>query len=177
MPKKVRLVGWVFLLLGAGALTILALQAQFMLLWHAYYSHFPYPGYSYAMQQVGAVAPFLTASVRSTQVARVVLGCLSGLTWWFPGRRLAPAVLALWTGVTIALVEIWAGQRGSAAADRRRAPPAPANGSALGASTDVLGASRGSGYGTGPRNACRRGRDSGLPDPAGQGAGDGRTRY
>lgn len=82
------------------------MQLQFILLWRAYYSHFPYPGYSHAMQ-VGAVAPFLTASVRSTQVTRFVLSCLSVITLWFPGRRLVVAMLALWTGVMMAVVGIW----------------------------------------------------------------------
>ena len=106
MPERVRRVGWIFLLMGAGAVTVLALQLQFVILWHAYYSRFPYPGYSYAME-VGAVAPFLMASVRSTQITRFVLSRLSVTTWWFPGRRLAGAGLALWTGVMIAVVGIW----------------------------------------------------------------------
>lgn len=29
------------------------------------------------------------------------------MTWWFPGRRLVGAVLALWTGVMLAVLGIW----------------------------------------------------------------------
>lgn len=103
-----RYASWTFAALGAGA--FLLLQLHFAIAWKSYYAHFPFMGYQRAMES-GLIPPSLTTSTRSLLVGRVVLVLLPLGSLWFRNGRRRDALLALWSGVMLALVLVWVGTK------------------------------------------------------------------
>ena len=95
----------VFALLGG--LAFLALQWQLSHAWTSYYSRFPWRGYEQAMRE-GHVAPVLTTSPRSLLIGRVVLLLFPLVALWFGAGRPITSTMALWGGVMVSVVAIWA---------------------------------------------------------------------
>jgi hypothetical protein len=101
-----RYPNWVFGL--CGLVCILALQLHFASAWTEYYMRFPLRGNGRAMA-AGRVPPFLTTSTQSLLVGRVMLVSLPLITLWFRRQRRRAAMLALWAGVMLGLIIVWAG--------------------------------------------------------------------
>ncbi len=108
MPKPSRISPRVrvLVLILLGIIAVLVLQWHISSAWQTYYSHFPLPGYSKAMES-GQIAPFLTTSTRAYQVTGFVLFLLPLVTLPLAQRRPVTAGLYLWCGVIIAIVAIW----------------------------------------------------------------------
>lgn len=93
--------------LVGGAVAFLLLHLQFALCWDSYYARFPIYGYQAAMA-AHRVPPFFASSERSLLIARVVLAVLPLLALPFASVTPWKAVRAIWGGVMVAVVLIWA---------------------------------------------------------------------
>ena len=92
-----------FLYVLAGAAVFLILQTHFVLTWESLYAHYPWKGYAPGMSPA-----FFSSSPRSLTTASAVLFATAlALTVIPPGQR--PGIgSALWAGVMIAVVLVWA---------------------------------------------------------------------
>jgi hypothetical protein len=102
--RKPQLPVWSFFLVGLAA--ILALQAQFFLLWHPFYSRFPWRGYENATAE-GNIPPSISGSRMTLYVAMIALLLLPLIVLWFTNARRQAAAILIWAGVMVGVVLVW----------------------------------------------------------------------
>lgn len=87
----------------AGAVTMLLLHLDFVMLWESHYSHFPFKG----QRDPIAAPPFFSTSARTLLITEIVLFILPLAVLWFAREGSFASTGGLFSGVMLTVVIIW----------------------------------------------------------------------